>query len=57
MLVIAITSRHGTFVDTRPGHTLPGLLFYLDPFQREMRIPLRRVLWGLPIPFPRRGVA
>ena len=29
--------------DRRPGHTLPGLMFYLDPFQREAYIRLARV--------------
>lgn len=37
----------GRYESTRPGHTIAGLLYYRDPFQRETRVPLRRVVLAI----------
>lgn len=44
MLTIVKTSPDGTTTyDVRPGHTVSGLMFYMDPFQAPHPIPLTRV--------------
>jgi hypothetical protein len=44
LAIITITYPHGgSVVDNRPGHTLDGLLFYQDPFQRNVRVRLAHV--------------
>lgn len=38
----SVTTPQGTTTtDWRPGHTVVGLMFYLDPFQRQKLYSLR----------------
>ena len=45
MLKLTTTHPNGlTFCETRPGHTVNGLTYTMDPFIREERIRLSQIL-------------
>lgn len=43
-LTVEVTDPHGNVqLDRRPGHSLSGLFYYMDPFQAPYSIRLGRV--------------
>ena len=47
-MTFTITFPDGTAVeDSRPGHSVAGLLYMIDPFQRGARVRLSRVTFEI----------